>query len=60
MWVARDKDGSLWLHDVFPYRNRAFDEWNNSGDLMSLDAGLFPDLKWESDPLEIELKAVQS
>jgi hypothetical protein len=58
MFVARDKDGSLWLHDDLPYRT--FDEWKNSEDWMSLNAGLFPNLKWESDPLEVELKEVQS
>jgi len=58
MFVARDKNGSLWLHNGFPYKT--FDEWKSSEDWMSLNADLFPELKWESEPLEVELKAVKS
>lgn len=55
MWIARDKDGELWLFENKPVKEN--DIWNNSGsDYMKiLDTTLLPDLKWENEPMEIEL-----
>ena len=55
MWVARDKNGKLYLFTVFPERYDS--EWN-SGDWksqMEIPSSLFPNLKWENEPLEVEL-----
>ena len=56
MWVARDEDGSLWLFQTKPVRN--FDNWNTEdfvSDFMKIDPTLFPDLKFEDEPIEVEL-----
>lgn len=59
MWVARDKDGHLFLWDRQPERggtlwivkNTVLQHW------FEIDASLFPDLKWEDEPIEIEIHA---
>ena len=41
-WVCRDKkDNVLYLHTEEPY--------------LLLDKSLFPNLTWESDPIEVEI-----
>lgn len=56
-WVARDSNGSLYFYRCKPERVRL-----NSNDglwmsetLNELNSDLFPDLTWESDPIEVEL-----
>ena len=57
MWVARDKD--LCLHFFSMKPNRLGNNWcvgdNVSGYSSKLDTSLFPDLKWEDEPREVEL-----
>lgn len=51
-WVARDCDGDVFLYQNEPDRNEMF--WN--GYMMhSLPIDSFPDLTWESDPIEVEI-----
>lgn len=58
MWVARDKNGKLWLHlsESEPYRDG--DVWLiNEGMYHQLDSSVFPNVKWEDEePTEVELK----
>lgn len=65
MWIARNKRGYLQLLSNSPYREidhtgkYPIDRWNCKGDFIVLDkafGGLFPDLKWEDEPIEVELK----
>lgn len=59
-WVARD-DGERWhereLH-LFtrnkPERRKLMGDWLSRPSL-TLDSNLFPDLTWESDPIEVEI-----
>lgn len=59
-WVARD-DGERWhereLH-LFtrnkPERRKLMGDWIGRPSL-TLDSGLFPDLTWKDDPIEVEL-----
>lgn len=59
-WVARD-DGERWhereLH-LFtrnkPERRKLMGDWIGRPS-MTLDSKLFPDLTWESDPIEVEI-----
>jgi hypothetical protein len=59
MYLTRDRDGKLFLHKKTPYRSNQ--EW------LSCDAescgfvlkNLFPNLKWEDEPLEVELMEVK-
>ena len=54
-WVARDKDGQLGVYDILPIRGNTcwypqvrFENW-------VLPENAFPDLKWEDEPIEVEL-----
>ena len=58
MWIARDKNGELWLHKKKPIKT--YDQWSSIGDivLVSLsDKSIFPEIKWEDEePRELILK----
>ena len=63
-YVARDKDGSLWLYMGKPVRvtqAQEFVSWNHGEVLLStkyfskygLNENDYKDLKWEDEPLEV-------
>lgn len=56
-WLARDKDGSIWVWKVKPFKGK--DIWYNniSKDAFKLlDETLYPEIKWEDDePTEAEM-----
>jgi len=63
-WVCRDKkDNALNLHAEKPYRAQSGydvcdepDWWESDcASFLPLDKSLFPDLTWESEPLEVEI-----
>lgn len=56
-WIARDKNGKLNLFSTEPFRsNSAFSDWYPRDEIaFALDSHLFPNLLWESDPIEVEL-----
>ena len=63
MWIARDKDGSLWLFDVKPRREKyMWVEGSNSNhgaaEIDVLDSGSFPfpEVTWENSPKELIIK----
>ncbi len=60
MWIARDKNGDLWLHKEKPIRT--YDQWSSIGDveLVSLvDKSIFSEVKWEDEePRELVLKPI--
>lgn len=66
MWIARDKDNSLYLYNVKPAKSG--DIWrmigqSTYGQAMEIDYNLFPNVKWEDEePLEVEIipKVIQS
>lgn len=65
MWVARNKNGSLYIYQCMP--KRTDNEWhqtalyeNSDGvieelDNVRLNKNLFPNLKWEDPPINVEL-----
>lgn len=58
MWVARNKDGWLVLFNSKPIRGDEF--WytdSRDDDSMPIDSSLVPDLKWEDEPIEVEIVA---
>jgi len=63
MWVARDKDDVLNLYTAStkPWRakveidNEIVEYWDNDGECIEIDGSLFPDLKWDHEPLEVEI-----
>lgn len=59
-WVGRDQDGNLPLFvGSKPYKPEGMDYWSvphgRSLEYLNLNPALFPDLTWESEPLEVEL-----
>lgn len=58
-WVARNKDGYLGLYSWCPERYND-EQWSKEYWIraMRLPRDMFPDLKWEDEPLEVNLVAV--
>lgn len=60
-WIARDKDGALYMYKVKPYRGKSDYEdcWDSDGDTLALDNSLFQSITWESEPLEVTISIIQ-
>lgn len=57
MWIARDKDGSLFLYDRPPLKADFNDCWAISeGKMYQLPPTVFPEVKWENGPRELLVK----
>lgn len=62
MWVARDEDGVLHLFKEKPFRfMKSYPGIWDTNDVpehkMILDSSLFPNVTWNSGPLEVEMSA---
>lgn len=55
MWVARDKDGELYLYDAYPKKKSEFFGCQFGYSSMPLDGCLFPEVTWENSPVKAEL-----
>ena len=58
LYVARDKNGALWLYTKKPQRQiEVFASCGNSehDDALKLNPYWFPDLEWEDEPIEVKL-----
>ena len=58
MWVARDKNNSLWLFlDEKPEKNEEVEMWTTlEMDVVKLDIRLFPEVKWsDKEPTKVKL-----
>lgn len=55
-WVARDISGELFLYDEKPEFFSDYKVWLADGICAKLDNNLFPDLTWEDEPIEVELR----
>ena len=61
MWIARDKDGMLYLYENEPklaYSNAHYFDVAN-GECYDLPIGLFPEVTFENSPKKVELKRVE-
>lgn len=48
-YVARNEDGSLWLHKYFPSKNEDVGVWHaNQGSMLKLSEKMFPFITWDS------------
>lgn len=55
MWIARDEDGSLWIFEEKPYKDKHV--WYNDSTNYRINERLFPKVKWEDEePRELVLK----
>ena len=57
MWVARDKGGSLYLYKDKPLRdlNVFVAAKRHTCSFMKINKEEFSDIKWEDEPIEVEL-----
>lgn len=70
LWIARDKDGSLFAYEYEPLRNEkeeifevAHLEWGewNWEELDTLPfSEMFPEVTWENSPQQVELKLINN
>lgn len=58
VWVARDKDGELYLYDANPKRRSECFGSQFWGHSMVLDESMFPEVTWENSPWKVELNLV--
>ena len=54
-WVARDIDGYIFAYNGKPTRCDNQREWLGRF-LCSMKNSYFPELKWEAEPIEVELR----
>ena len=55
LWVARDKNGFLFAYEGKPSRRDNQKEWIGRF-FSSMKNSYFPELTWEDEPIEIELR----
>lgn len=59
LWIARDKNGRLFLHEEMPYKNER--TWFNSkGRYGKLIGEWFPEITFENSPQKVELKLIKN
>lgn len=58
LWVARDWGGMLYAYFNIPIRDTVWKEWDSDGVHLSIDDSFFPELKWEDEPIEVEIRQV--
>lgn len=65
MWIARNKNNSLWLFNNKPYRNNVSGEWDIRHDenekygidldVLDVEPSQYSSLKWSDEPIEVRL-----
>ena len=56
-WVAREKRGGLFLYENKPILDCDFGIWFTDSDCIgTISRAFFPDLTWEDEPIEVELR----
>ena len=58
LWVARDWGSMLFAYFNKPIRDTVWKEWESDKVSLSIDDSFFPDLTWEDEPIEVELRQV--
>ena len=58
LWIARDKNGWLFLYEHKPRRESKFfvDPESDEGFFGSVEKQFYPEIKWKNSPVEVELK----
>ena len=54
--MARDWGGMLYAYFNKPIRDTVWKEWDSDKVSLSIDDSFFPELKWEDEPIEVELR----
>ena len=58
LWVARDLCGILDAYFNKPIRDTVWKEWDSDKGFLIIDDSFFPELKWEDEPIEVEIRPV--
>lgn len=63
LWIARDKDGTLWLFKEYPIKKETlfYPTEDITGRLTyfrSMLMDMFPEITFENSPQEVELKLI--
>lgn len=53
-WIARDSNGTLFLHDELPTLNKHYGYWDSEG-FFRLNNDEFLEVTFENSPQEVEL-----
>lgn len=57
LWLARDKNGDLYLYDTKPHRDiDTFHSFGPYGEIYLWDDDMFPEVIFENSPQEVEIK----
>lgn len=59
MWIARDKDGGLWLYDKKPRKNNDAFYCVTGGSSMPIYVASCSEVTFENSPMEVEIKLVK-
>lgn len=61
LWIARDKEGPLWLFENKPIFNESSNEFFcKYGEInIQLDSQLLPEVTFENSPQQIEFKLIK-
>lgn len=53
-WIARDKNGGLFLYAEKPYRDALV--WlSEHMECCEINKALFPEINWEDEPIKVKL-----
>lgn len=58
LWVARDKDGRLYLYDSKPIREKDYFDVKAFALNVELNPTYFPEVTFENSPREVEIKLI--
>ena len=63
LWIARDEDNTLWLHQYKPsvrsHPRLIYKWWYQEGDDWEMSEELFPEVTFENSPMEVEVKLIE-
>lgn len=55
-YIARDEDGSLWLYDIKPKKEKDQSWWDVSTRFIELDSNSYSEVKWtDEEATEVEI-----
>lgn len=60
LWIARDKNGSLFLYNKKPTKLTDMFISGGHGFHTIIDSELFPEVTWENSPQQVELKLIKN
>ncbi len=59
LWIARERGGRLFLYKAKPILDYDFGIWFSDLECIgTISKNFFPELKWEDEPIEVELRSV--